>query len=86
MTKKYDYSKAVDAFFIESREMLERITEELEEKYRDKPVPRPDNWGGFYLSPDYIEFWQGREHRLHDRIQYIRDNGHNKWTIRLLYP
>mgnify|MGYP001167106197 CR=1 FL=1 len=71
---------------LESREMLERIAEELEEKYRDKPVPRPDNWGGFYLSPDYIEFWQGREHRLHDRIQYIRDNGPDKWTIRLLYP
>lgn len=71
---------------LESREMLERITEELEEKYRNRPVPRPDNWGGFYLSPDYIEFWQGREHRLHDRIQYIRTDGQNKWTIRMLYP
>jgi pyridoxamine 5'-phosphate oxidase len=71
---------------LESREMLERISEELEERYRDKPVPRPENWGGFYLSPDYIEFWQGREHRLHDRINYIRTNGQGKWTIRLLYP
>jgi len=71
---------------LESREMLERISQELEERYRDKPVPRPENWGGFYLSPDYIEFWQGREHRLHDRINYIRTNGQGKWTIRLLYP
>jgi pyridoxamine 5'-phosphate oxidase len=66
--------------------MLERMATEAEEKYRDRPVPRPENWGGYYLDPDHVEFWQGREHRLHDRLQYIRTASEGGWTIRLLYP
>lgn len=71
---------------LENRAMLERMAAEAEEKYRGRPVPRPENWGGYYLSPDYVEFWQGREHRLHDRLQYIRNASEGGWTIRLLYP
>lgn len=69
-----------------NRELLEKMANELDEKYRDRPVPRPDDWGGYYLVPDYIEFWQGREHRLHDRLQYITTTPERGWTIRLLYP
>ncbi len=71
---------------LENREMLERMADEAEEKYRDRPVPRPEEWGGYYLAPDYVEFWQGREHRLHDRLQYTRTAPEGGWTIRLLYP
>ena len=72
--------------FLESRELLEKAAAEVDEKFRDQPVPRPDNWGGYCLSPDYLEFWQGREHRLHDRLIYTRNSDGAGWTIRLLYP
>ncbi len=71
---------------LENRELLEKNAAEIDEKYRDRPVPRPDDWGGYYLSPEYVEFWQGREHRLHDRLQYIKADGGRGWTIRLLFP
>jgi pyridoxamine 5'-phosphate oxidase len=67
-----------------SREILEKRVLELGEKYKDLPVPRPSCWGGYYLSPNRIEFWQGRVHRLHDRIRYRLEN--NSWTIERLYP
>lgn len=48
-------------------------------------VPRPPHWGGFALTPDRMEFWQGRPSRLHDRVLYVReDNG--GWRRRRLYP
>jgi len=72
---------------LESREMLEKLASEIDEKYRDRLIPRPDNWGGYYLSPDYMEFWQGREHRLHDRILYVRSGEESRsWSKHLLYP
>ncbi|MEZ5021090.1 MAG: pyridoxamine 5'-phosphate oxidase [Bacteroidales bacterium] len=71
---------------LESRELLERIATEIGEKYRDRPIPRPEDWGGYSLDPDYIEFWQGRERRLHDRIVYTRNSDGEGWTLRLLYP
>jgi pyridoxamine 5'-phosphate oxidase len=48
-------------------------------------VPRPPYWGGFRLSPEAIEFWQGREHRLHDRFVYTRDASAG-WRIDRLSP
>jgi pyridoxamine 5'-phosphate oxidase len=48
------------------------------------PVPRPDNWGGFRMSPETFEFWQGRDSRLHDRIRFIK-NG-TTWQIDRLAP
>lgn len=71
---------------LESRELLELTAAGIEEKYRDRPIPRPDDWGGYCLEPEYIEFWQGREHRLHDRIIYTRNSDGEGWTFRLLYP
>ncbi len=70
---------------LDSREALEKIAGELDKKYKDKPVPRPDNWGGYCLKPDLIEFWQGRANRLHDRILYTLSND-NKWIIQRLFP
>lgn len=70
---------------LDSRKTLEKIADELEKKYNDKPVPRPDNWGGYCLKPDYIEFWQGRANRLHDRILY-KLNNEGEWKINRLYP
>ena len=58
---------------ISSRAFLEERLREVEAKYAgtDK-VPRPENWGGYRLAPDSIEFWQGRANRNHDRIRYVR--------------
>lgn len=61
---------------IESREQLEKIRTELESKYEGQPVPLPDDWGGYSLTPTYVEFWQGRLDRMHDRVVYQKDVGH----------
>jgi len=48
-------------------------------------VPRPPGWGGYRVVPQSIEFWQGRENRLHDRLVYRYANG-ARWTIARLAP
>lgn len=69
---------------IRSREELEKNFARLEQKYADKPIPRPQNWGGYLLKPVYFEFWQGRRNRLHDRITYTLESG--KWILGRLSP
>ena len=68
---------------IESRDVLENKFEELKKKYPNE-VPRPQNWGGYTISPTQIEFWQGRASRLHDRFLYSKE-GEN-WRIERLAP
>ncbi|WP_271392985.1 pyridoxamine 5'-phosphate oxidase [Aequorivita sinensis] len=69
---------------IGSREVLEKNLAELEKKYEQEEVPKPDNWGGILVKPISIEFWQGRPNRLHDRIRYrLKDND---WVIERLAP
>ncbi len=68
---------------IESREVLVNKIQELKKKYPNE-VPRPENWGGYTIVPNEIEFWQGRASRLHDRFLYNKE-GEN-WTINRLAP
>ena len=68
---------------IESREVFENKIQELKKKYPNE-VPRPENWGGYTIVPNEIEFWQGRASRLHDRFLYSKE-GEN-WTINRLAP
>jgi pyridoxamine 5'-phosphate oxidase len=70
---------------VESRRVLDQRLAELEARYRDREVPLPPFWGGFRLVPDTIEFWQGREGRLHDRLRYRRDDA-GRWVIERLSP
>lgn len=68
---------------IPNRKYLEKRFESFKKKFGLAP-PLPDFWGGFSVSPVKIEFWQGRENRLHDRILYEKE-GEN-WTIERLAP
>lgn len=70
---------------IPSREFLDDKLKSLEAKYKGKPIPRPENWGGFLVRPIEVEFWQGRPNRLHDRIRYQLHADFN-WKIERLSP
>ncbi|MBL7879730.1 MAG: pyridoxamine 5'-phosphate oxidase [Chryseobacterium gambrini] len=70
---------------IPNREFLEKKLKELEGKYENTEVPRPENWGGYIAKPYEIEFWQGRPNRLHDRIVYELVDGLD-WKIARLAP
>jgi pyridoxamine 5'-phosphate oxidase len=69
---------------IRNRKVLEDQVPEVERKYPGEKIPLPPYWGGFRVMPDEIEFWQGRESRLHDRIRYVRDG--DRWRIERLSP
>jgi len=69
---------------IENRSILEQNEKDFTKKFEDQPVPRPEHWGGYLLKPDYFEFWQGRENRLHDRISYEKEA--DNWEIARLAP
>jgi len=69
---------------VRSREVLERRVLELAAAYPDE-VPLPREWGGYALRPRWIEFWESREDRLHDRLRYVlRNNG--AWRFERLAP
>lgn len=69
---------------IDSRETMEAKAKELTEQYQGKSVPCPEHWGGYRLIPEHVEFWQGRENRLHDRFVYQLENG--EWQLKRLQP
>ncbi len=70
---------------VSSRQELEGMFHQTERKYEGiESVPRPSHWGGYALTPHYIEFWQGRSNRLHDRICFQKVN--NQWELYRLAP
>jgi len=74
-----DQSQIIEDYNIITKKLIE-----LEKTYKDKEIPRPDNWGGFLVIPDTIEFWQSHEGRLHDRLKFFNDN--SNWIIKRLSP
>ena len=69
---------------VADRAALDRLVGREQAKHGDGPVPRPSHWGGLRVCPQRIEFWQGRRHRLHDRIVYEREG--SGWRIERLAP
>ncbi len=70
---------------ISSRQFLEAKFMEMKQKFKDGEVPIPSFWGGYRIVPDLMEFWQGRESRLHDRFQFRRQED-DSWTLDRLAP
>jgi pyridoxamine 5'-phosphate oxidase len=68
-----------------SRSVLEQQALKMRKRFADGDIPMPDFWGGYRVSPARIEFWQGGEHRLHDRFLYRRVSG-DDWEIEQLQP
>jgi pyridoxamine 5'-phosphate oxidase len=68
---------------VADRAALERAMDQARARFGERP-PRPAHWGGYRLVPERIEFWQGRENRLHDRLLYRRAEG--AWQIERLAP
>ena len=73
---------------LKDRQELEDRVKEVEKRFegQDK-LPVPEFWGGLRVIPDMMEFWQGRESRLHDRFRYLKDDAEtNGWKIERLSP
>lgn len=70
------------------REVLERRVRDVERRFEGvKEIPVPGFWGGLRVLPDLVEFWQGRESRLHDRFRYVKDEANKgQWTAERLSP
>ena len=68
------------------RTIIETRMTEFRAKFENQDVPRPASWGGWRLTPNVIEFWQGRPSRLHDRFNYTLDAATNQWQIQRLAP
>ncbi|MBC8040384.1 MAG: pyridoxamine 5'-phosphate oxidase [Opitutaceae bacterium] len=69
---------------ITGRSVLEDAMKALEKKHAGAEIPLPPAWGGYRLSPESVEFWQGRRSRLHDRLRYRREAG--EWIVERLAP
>lgn len=69
---------------LEDRDVLEQRQKDYAERFDGESVPRPHSWGGYLIVPDRFEFWQGREDRMHDRLEYCTNA--TGWTVRRLQP
>lgn len=69
---------------LDSRETLQQRVAELEQRYEGQEVPRPPHWSGYRLEADRVEFWYGRDFRLHDRFAFHWQDG--DWKKQRLYP
>lgn len=70
---------------ISARSILESKFFEIKEKFKNKEIPLPSFWGGFRVKFESVEFWQGRENRLHDRFMYTKDE-QGQWQTKRLAP
>lgn len=70
---------------VASREVLDDSMKAVEKKYAGQDVPLPPQWGGWRLSPETVEFWQGRRGRLHDRLRFRREKD-GSWSVERLSP
>lgn len=69
---------------VPNRKTLQDWYEEFEDIFKNTEIVRPSHWGGYRLIPDLFEFWQGREKRMHDRIEYLKSK--EGWEIHRLAP
>lgn len=69
---------------VAGREELEAAYERIEAQFDGRPVPVPEEWGGYRVEPEAVEFWQGRPGRMHDRLVYRREG--EKWRTERLAP
>lgn len=70
---------------IDGRSVLEERLAEATARFAGRPVERPEFWGGYRISPRWVEFWQGQPSRLHDRVRFVNSNpGH--WDRLILSP
>ena len=69
---------------VPDRAALEARLAEATARFPDGEVPRPPHWGGYRVTPETVEFWQGRPNRLHDRLRYRRAEG--AWLRERLAP
>lgn len=69
---------------VASRDELDERYGEAAERFGDDPVPLPPHWGGYLVTPDVVELWQGRRGRMHDRMRYRREG--NGWRTERLAP
>ncbi|WP_415374763.1 pyridoxamine 5'-phosphate oxidase [Patiriisocius sp. Uisw_017] len=69
---------------IASRSELEKKLAMLQEEFKNKEIIKPKDWGGYLIKPLFLEFWQGRSSRLHDRICYAKNE--SGWDIKRLQP
>src|SRR3954464_2630121 len=78
---------SVQSTVVDSREELEERVRLLDEETGEGPVPRPPVWGGYRVSPERVEFWQGGQDRLHDRLRFVRDDEEGGgWIVQRLAP
>ena len=71
----------------DGRGELDGQVKEVEKRFEgQEEIPVPEFWGGLRVVPDMVEFWQGRESRLHDRFRYTRDGEGGEWKIERLSP
>ena len=69
---------------IQGYDVITNKLDELEKEFDGKEIPRPNHWGGFIIVPESIEFWQGHEGRIHDRLKFYKLD--QQWQIKRLSP
>ncbi len=70
---------------VPDRAWLQARVEEISQQFEGRTIPRPEDWTGYRVIPDLIEFWQGQENRLHDRLVYLRNDA-GVWSPARLAP